>query len=257
MQSTSCNFVEKYHGCKSKSKAMVNNADEHRSGTVAGQFGLFIDLVVVVLQGVFMTEFYCLSVWVFFPLYLCAHLSQQCITTDTSLFSWPGLTYRHINLNCWLVKKMTISLPWNLWMRQEKKKVVLYSSLLIGFCGHSSVPLSCRSCVFVSRSLYTWMARKSTGVRGFVACRTLASLRSPRRRSRLRFPVRSATSDTPLWWTTVKCTRLNFSPHVWDQMKDSNIHHLVRKVHNGTDSFSYSPLNRESQSVRQRPRSVY
>lgn len=55
MQVTSCNFVEKYHECKSKSKETVNNADEHGSGTVAGQFGLFIDLVVVVLQGVFMT----------------------------------------------------------------------------------------------------------------------------------------------------------------------------------------------------------
>lgn len=33
-----------------------------RSVTVAGQFRIFIDLGVVVLQGVFMTEVYCLRV---------------------------------------------------------------------------------------------------------------------------------------------------------------------------------------------------
>lgn len=32
-----------------------------RSVTVAGKFRIFIDLEVVVLQGVFMTEVYCLS----------------------------------------------------------------------------------------------------------------------------------------------------------------------------------------------------
>lgn len=232
MQVTSCNFVEKYHECKSKSKETVNNADKHGSATVAGQFGLFIDLVVVVLQGVFMTEFYCLSVLhqmngACFPLSISAPTFPRCVKLLIH-YCFFGLashivisSYRRINLNCWLVK-IPVSLPWNLWMRQEKKKVVLYNSLFNGFCGHSSVPLSCRSCIFVSSSLYTWMARKSTGVRGFAACRTLASLRSPRRRSSPRFPVRNATSETPLWWTTVKCTRLNFSPHVWDQIKDSN-----------------------------------
>lgn len=37
--------------------------------------------------------------------------------------------------------------------------------------------------------VYFWMAKKSPGVLGLVACRTRASRTSPRRRSRLRFPV--------------------------------------------------------------------
>lgn len=39
------------------------------------------------------------------------------------------------------------------------------------------------------------MAKKSTGVLRLVACRTLNSLRSPRRRSRLRFPVKRITAE--------------------------------------------------------------
>lgn len=57
---------------------------------------IFIDLEVVVLQGVFMTEVYCLSVLYqmtkdCFSLYLCSHPSQQCINIDTLLFLWHGL----------------------------------------------------------------------------------------------------------------------------------------------------------------------
>lgn len=57
---------------------------------------IFIDLLVVVLQGVFMTEVYRLSALYkmtrdCFSLYLCSHLSQQCITVDTLLFLWHGL----------------------------------------------------------------------------------------------------------------------------------------------------------------------
>lgn len=43
---------------------------------------------------------------------------------------------------------------------------------------------------------YAIIAKKSTGVLGLAACRTLANLRSPRHCSNLRFPVKQHVK----WW---------------------------------------------------------
>lgn len=72
--------------------------------------------------------------------------------------------------------------------------------------------------------IYVWMAKKSTGVLRLVACRTLNSLRSPRRRSRLRFPVKRMTAEHmkmffSLWLGTLKFTHLNSFQHVYNPIK--------------------------------------
>lgn len=43
--------------------------------------------------------------------------------------------------------------------------------------------------------VYIWMAKKSSGVLGLAACRTLASIRSPRQLSRLHIPVKKTTAE--------------------------------------------------------------
>lgn len=73
--------------------------------------------------------------------------------------------------------------------------------------------LSSTTCFnWASLVVYVRMAKNSGGILGFAACRTLSSLRSPRRLSRLRFPVRgTARRDCMIYFLQYFCSEQNSS----------------------------------------------
>lgn len=88
--------VENYHGSVNlkSNETLKQRVDAHGPGTVAEQFRIFIDLVVVVLQGVFMVDFYRLNAgWLgaqSFSSLSTLVTFQLWKITDTQLFDWQA-----------------------------------------------------------------------------------------------------------------------------------------------------------------------